>query len=137
MLYLKMWSPSVEMSTSSIRILPSWSSQSLNSACKIEDLPAPVLPTIPTFIPACTLNLSYLMLGSSDSLYLMEAPSNSISPLTGQFCSIYFLSPGFSMTSSLSISVYSINLWVDVIKLSIIPNILMAIEKTATTSVMI
>jgi len=44
-------------------------------------LPAPVLPTIPTFMPAYALKLNSFKLGSSVYLYLMVIRFSSISPL--------------------------------------------------------
>jgi len=62
------WSPTFAISTPSTKIFPAESSLSRNKACRIELLPAPVRPTIPTFIPADALNESSLMLGSRLSL---------------------------------------------------------------------
>lgn len=42
------WSPIVDISTPSITILPPDPSRTLNKQFVIVDLPAPVLPTIPT-----------------------------------------------------------------------------------------
>ena len=47
---LRACKPTVVISMSSILICPSSSSQRRNNVCRMEDLPAPVLPTIPTFI---------------------------------------------------------------------------------------
>lgn len=54
-------------------MVPSQSSQSLNKAYKMDDFPAPVRPTIPTFMPGYTVKERFLMLGSRHSRYLMEA----------------------------------------------------------------
>jgi len=59
---------------------PSDSSHSLKRAYKIDDLPAPVLPTMPTFIFDWTLKDRFLILGSKESLYLIVEFINSISP---------------------------------------------------------
>jgi hypothetical protein len=47
----------------SITIFPSDNFTSLNKLCKIELLPAPVLPTIPTFIPDSTVKQTLLIAG--------------------------------------------------------------------------
>lgn len=46
---LKSWSPILQISTSSITMLPSLGSTTLKMACMRVDLPLPVLPTTPTF----------------------------------------------------------------------------------------
>ena len=51
----------------------------------IVDLPAPVLPTIPTFIPGSTVKLKSLRTISVFGLYLNDALQNSTCPLYGHF----------------------------------------------------
>ena len=51
----------------------------------IVDLPAPVLPTIPTFMPGSTLKLKSFSTVSVLGLYFKDTFLNSISPLYGQF----------------------------------------------------
>lgn len=66
--------------TPSKTTFPLLNSISLKSAYNIELLPAPVLPTIPTFIPGSATNDSSLIAGSNDSLYLIITLSNVIFP---------------------------------------------------------
>ena len=49
-------------------MVPVLASVSLNSVYKIEDFPAPVLPTIPTFIPGSIFIERFLSAGSSPYL---------------------------------------------------------------------
>jgi hypothetical protein len=49
---LRSYSPSLDISILSIKIFPLESSTILNKACMMDDLPAPVRPTIPIFSPA-------------------------------------------------------------------------------------
>ena len=65
-------------------------------------LPAPVLPTTPTFNPPLTLRLSFLSTRSVDGLYLSSTFSNSSYPLVGQLevvlsCSLF----SYGISSSL------------------------------------
>ena len=82
--FLKAWRPTSFIFWPSIIISPSDNSHSLKRAYKIEDFPAPVLPTIPTFIFGCIVKLRFLILGSKVSLYFIDAFLNSINPLLGQ-----------------------------------------------------
>lgn len=63
MLYLSRCKPISLILTPSMVILPSFSSESLNKACKIVLLPAPVRPTTPTFMPGCTVKLKFFIAG--------------------------------------------------------------------------
>ena len=58
----------LEMSSPSIKIEPECNSTILVNAIEIVDLPAPVLPTIPTFSPGDTLNESFFKTVSINSL---------------------------------------------------------------------
>lgn len=57
--------PISRISTPSILTYPSLMSTRRNKTCKMELLPEPVRPTIPIFIPGCTVKLRSQMLGSS------------------------------------------------------------------------
>jgi hypothetical protein len=96
-------------------------------------LPAPVLPTIPTFIPAWISKLRFLTDGSSVGLYFMEMFLNVIAPFSGQSpfsASIFFIS-----SSSWSNCVYFTTLYEEVIKFCSSASILIETEKWTTTSV--
>ena len=56
------------ISISSIKIEPFSRLTSLNKAYKIDDFPAPVLPTIPTFILGSIITDKFLTLGSRPAL---------------------------------------------------------------------
>jgi hypothetical protein len=64
-----MCKPSPLMSTPSIMIRPSESSIKRKRAYKIDDLPAPVLPTMPTFIHGLMMKLKFFSDGGRFSLY--------------------------------------------------------------------
>ena len=66
-------------------MLPPNASVILKSTYRIVDLPAPVLPTIPTLKPASILHYKFLRDGSNPSLYLIETSSNVTSPFNGHF----------------------------------------------------
>lgn len=65
-------------------ILPFSSSSILESVYDTVDLPAPVLPTIPTFIPFSTVNERSLNTSSVVGRYLSEIFLNSNLPSVGQ-----------------------------------------------------
>ena len=68
-------SPIWEMSTLSMKMeAPSSHSTSLKRAWSREDLPAPVRPTIPTFIPGSTLKERFFKTSSKFSLYRKFTP---------------------------------------------------------------
>ena len=55
----------------------------------MEDLPAPVLPTIPTFSQDFVLKLTSCRTKGRDLSYLKETPLNSTTPVRGAtFCDI-------------------------------------------------
>jgi hypothetical protein len=68
---LNLWRPTNFKSTPSISIVPSHESANLNKIYKIELLPEPVLPTMPTFIPDCTSKDKFLTAGSKVGLYFI------------------------------------------------------------------
>ena len=63
---------------------PGYDSQILNTDWMIDDLPAPVLPTIPTFSPGRILNETFFNTKGSPSLYLIETFLNSRLAFSGQ-----------------------------------------------------
>jgi len=67
-----------------MKILPSLLSDRRKRTYNIEDFPAPVRPTTPTFIPAYALKLKFLIDGSIDSLYFIVTSSKITSPKLGQ-----------------------------------------------------
>lgn len=79
----KRWRPIYLISVLSMVILPLQLSDSLNSVARIVDLPAPVLPTTPTFMPAYALKLRPTRDGSMVSLYFISTSLNSIWPPSG------------------------------------------------------
>jgi hypothetical protein len=83
-LFLKAWSPTVVIFVPSIRISPDSNSQRRKRVYKIDDFPAPVLPTIPTFIFGWITIERSLTLGSRVFLYLIVTFLNSIFPMSGQ-----------------------------------------------------
>ena len=83
------------MLTPSISIVPLSLSFILNMAYKMELLPAPVLPTIPTFDFDFIVNDTFLRAGSKSSLYLIVMLEKIIYPsdpkeLFSNFTSIDF-----------------------------------------------
>eukprot|EP00350_Pseudokeronopsis_sp_OXSARD2_P008658 CAMPEP_0170562656 /NCGR_PEP_ID=MMETSP0211-20121228/61721_1 /TAXON_ID=311385 /ORGANISM="Pseudokeronopsis sp., Strain OXSARD2" /LENGTH=92 /DNA_ID=CAMNT_0010879807 /DNA_START=512 /DNA_END=790 /DNA_ORIENTATION=+ len=81
MFFLNKWSPTSFVFTPSISMLPSSSMfVNLKRACNMEDFPAPVLPTTPTFIPASTLKFTPFKEGGKWSLYFMITFLNSMFP---------------------------------------------------------
>ena len=77
-------SPSSRMLTPSTRIwLPASHSASRNIAVEIDDLPAPVRPTMPQRAPAGTLKLRPLRARGSLGRYLMLTFANSTDPFNG------------------------------------------------------
>lgn len=72
------------MSIPSISTDPSLGSTNLNSIYRIELLPAPVRPTIPTFIPAWISKFRFLTDGSRVGLYFMEMFLKEMAPFYGQ-----------------------------------------------------
>mmetsp|Transcript_37012 Transcript_37012/g.36614 ORF Transcript_37012/g.36614 Transcript_37012/m.36614 type:complete len:227 (-) Transcript_37012:3136-3816(-) len=80
-LSLRSANPTLEMSTPSISIDPLSASMILQRAKHKVLLPAPVLPTIPTFSPALMLRLIFLRTTSVSSRYLREKSLNSTRPL--------------------------------------------------------
>lgn len=103
----------------SIWMEPSQQSVNLKRVCRMVDFPAPVLPTTPTFIPACATKLSPFNDGSMCSRYFMETPLNSTRPLLGHwfFESANTLSSlGFLSSSSDSSYVYWTIFCEDIIK---------------------
>ena len=72
------------MSTLSMVMHPSTNSVSRNSPYNNDDLPLPVLPTMPTLCPASTLNETFFKTGSKSFLYVIVIPMKLISPLEGQ-----------------------------------------------------
>ena len=77
----------VEMSIPSILIEPLQSSIIRERASEIVDLPAPVLPTTPTFVPGITMKESSFSTISVFGLYFSYTLSKSIRPLFGQLSS--------------------------------------------------
>ena len=72
------------ISTPSIIICPAYNSNSLDKVYAIVDLPAPVLPTIPTFIPGSTSNETFSKTNSVVGLYFKLISLYSILPFYGQ-----------------------------------------------------
>lgn len=70
-LVLNVCNPTSLILTPSISTVPLERSISLKSDYRIELLPAPVLPTIPTFMPGSISNVTSLTAGSRSSLYLI------------------------------------------------------------------
>lgn len=81
--FLRAWRPTVEISMLSISIEPSSSSQRRKSVWRIDDFPAPVRPTMPTFIFGRIVMFRFLMLGSRVFLYLIVTFLNWMFPLVG------------------------------------------------------
>ena len=81
MFFLNKCRPMNFMLIPSIWMDPSQMSESLNRAYKIEDFPAPVLPTIPTFIPLCTSKVKSFSTSGKPSLYLIETSLKLTIPL--------------------------------------------------------
>ena len=79
-----MWSPISFMFCPSISTEPSLISHRRKRICKIELFPAPVLPTIPTFMPGCIVKLKFSIDGGRFSRYLIVTSLNSIPPRIGQ-----------------------------------------------------
>lgn len=121
------------MSTPSISTEPSQGSTSLKRICKMELLPAPVRPTIPTFIPACISKLRFLTDGSSVGLYFIEMLLNLMAPFSGQ--PAFAASISLTSSSSWSNSVYFTIRCEEVIKFQSSASILIDTEKWTTTSV--
>lgn len=67
-LFRRRCKPTSRIFTPSISIFPFSSSTRRNKVYKMDDLPAPVLPTMPTFIRGCILRLNSFTLGSRKSL---------------------------------------------------------------------
>jgi hypothetical protein len=55
-----------------------------NACARTSHSPLPVLPTIPTCSPLCTLKLTRSRAAANSSLYLIVTSLNSTSPLVGQ-----------------------------------------------------
>ena len=105
--FLSICKPNSFIFCPSISIWPSLNSTILKRAYRIELFPAPVLPTIPTFIPGSTSKLKFFRDGSKSSLYLIVILEKVIFPVCGHFCAINFLSLNFSISSSILSLVYS------------------------------
>lgn len=87
MLFLNIWIPTCPISTPSNTIFEFgifWMSVSLKRAEIIEDLPAPVRPTRPTFSPLAILKFKLFNINSPSLLYFRKTFSNSNLPSFGQ-----------------------------------------------------
>jgi len=80
---LRSFKSTLLMSTPSISIEPLSSSSRRDTVCDIVDLPAPVLPTIPTFMPCETTNDTPFNTSSVLARYLSDTDLNSILPVLG------------------------------------------------------
>mmetsp|Transcript_40578 Transcript_40578/g.100772 ORF Transcript_40578/g.100772 Transcript_40578/m.100772 type:complete len:216 (-) Transcript_40578:1497-2144(-) len=88
----------VEMSIPSIVIAPSLSSHKRKSATKMDDLPAPVRPTMPSFSPPAMSSSSPLSTGARSTRYAITTPRKRIAPFVGHesVTACFFLSVGSS-----------------------------------------
>lgn len=76
--FLRRCNPTSFVSILSMITDPSFTSINLNKAYKIELFPAPVLPTIPIFIPVLTSKSKLFRAGGKSGLYFMNTLSNVI-----------------------------------------------------------
>jgi len=81
---LSLCRPTNFKSTPSISIDPSHESVNRNKIYRIELLPEPVLPTMPTFMPDCTSKDRFRTAGSKVGLYFIVTLLKQIWPLVGQ-----------------------------------------------------
>ena len=112
MLDLSRWSPILLESYPSMMISPSKQGVNLNSVCRMDDFPLPVLPTIPIFCLGNAVKATLSIDGSISSRYFIETFLNSIFPSDMNYLSLHTLSYSFSKSSSEIIFVYSIALFV-------------------------
>jgi len=85
--FRKIYKSIFEISMPSISIEPSNSSTILLKLIQTVDLPAPVLPTTPTFVPGSTTNVKCFRTAGVFGLYFSVTFLNSTSPLLGQSAS--------------------------------------------------
>ena len=90
----------LEMSSPLINICPEYASTIRHRARHIVLLPAPVLPTIPTFSPAFTSNVKSFRTSSVSGQYLRWKFLNSTVPIYGQEGRTFF--PRLNFSDSIS-----------------------------------